>query len=123
MNTNRLLVKEFNSGDINISWRDMSFYFRKLLLKEHKDYRERFHLFNYLWSNGLQPYEARKYVMIHKGYDNAAHRQMNDIQKNAEIIDRGGKGSIWFPTVASTKDKGIGMLPGTGDLKRKRFKY
>lgn len=57
---------------------------RYLLFRAHKDRRERFNLFHFLWANGLPPHWAEQAVLWHDTYDKSAHRQVGELKLKAE---------------------------------------
>jgi len=67
------------------SWPDL---WRAMLFNPHKDRRDRYRLFVFLWGNGMQPHHAVFWVMWHGGYDRSAWNSIIDAA-NDTLTDAG----------------------------------
>lgn len=85
--TNADLLREFAACDefYRIEWWPARFMM--LLQKEHKDRRERFNLWNFLWTNGMQPHRATYWVLWHESYDMQAHRDLRALEAKVRTPD------------------------------------
>lgn len=47
----------------------------------HKNYRQRYRLWVFLWANAMPPQTCTYWVLWHGGYDRAAHNQMKACER------------------------------------------
>lgn len=74
------LLEEWHEleGDSFPPWREWPQLWVDMLLKQHKDRRERYRLFLFLWANGMEPQKAVFWVMWHFTYDKSAWLSITD---------------------------------------------
>lgn len=81
------LMREFHDADEFHAVQNWPARYMMLLLKEHKDRKERFALWNFLWANGMRPHRCTYWVLWHQSYDMNAHRDMHGLERRVETQD------------------------------------
>lgn len=75
MSNNNLLV-QLRKSDSFYDFQKWPLHIKKKFLTRHKGYADRFVVWHFLWSNGMDPYDAVYWTLWHGGYDQNAHNSM-----------------------------------------------
>jgi len=98
---NRGLYAKIIAADIIDDPKTWPLVWIRLLFTAHKDRRERYRLFVFLWKNGVPPLIARQWVMYHGivnhakfGYDRSAWSSLEDAVKDTQTAEGRAKLSL-----------------------------
>lgn len=66
--------------DIFYDFNTWPLLWKNMFVKRHKTNNERYRMFAFFFLNGMEPFEAKKWTLIHGGYDATA---VNDLHRLA----------------------------------------
>jgi len=81
MSSNQKILKELQETDEFYEFKDWPLWAKQSFLNKHKDRKQRFWLWLFLWKNGMRPERAVYWVMRHGGYDRNAWSSLQDLVK------------------------------------------
>lgn len=74
-------VRALNEADIFPTFNSWPLLWKNLFVKRHKNNNERYRLFAFFYLNGMEPFQAKKWVLIHGGYDFSAQNDLHRLAR------------------------------------------
>lgn len=84
MNSGRALALELRNADDFYPLDRWPVHLKTLLFRAHKNRRDRFTLWHFLFHNGLPPTRCTRYVMWHNTYNPSAWDSIRDLELKAQ---------------------------------------